>query len=78
MALDCQWVHNLYGADRHQQKLNDYTVLNATLAYPVWRGIEAQIVMRNLLDTKYETMPGYPMPGFHALFGVNAQIGSAE
>lgn len=78
IALDCQWVHNLYGADRHQQKLSDYTVLNATLAYPVWRGIEAQIVMRNLLDTKYETMPGYPMPGFHALVGVNAQIGSAE
>lgn len=78
VAIDYQWVHHLYGADRHQQQLADYTVLNATLAYPVWQGVEAQVVMRNLLDTKYETMTGYPMPGFCALLGLRAQLGSPE
>jgi iron complex outermembrane receptor protein len=78
VALDFQWVHGLYGAHRHLQKLPDYSVANATLVYPVWRGVEAQIALRNLFDTKYETIAGYPMPGLHALLGIRAQIGTPE
>jgi len=78
LTLDARWVDGLYGSDNHKEKLPSYTLVNATVARPLWRKIEAQIVFRNILDAKYETMTGYPMPGFHVLVGLSARLGAEE
>lgn len=43
--------------------MNDYTVVNTGLQMPVFRGLGFSLMLRNLFDSQYEAMHGYPMPG---------------
>jgi outer membrane receptor protein involved in Fe transport len=56
-------VRDLYGADKRVSPLKDYTVLNLTGYVKFLRSIGVHLGVNNLLDTEYETMTGYPMPG---------------
>ncbi|MDZ7374923.1 MAG: TonB-dependent receptor [candidate division KSB1 bacterium] len=62
LAASLNRVEELYGEDRHRQRLPDHTVLDFTLGYNL---PHSQIVVRvqNALDTDYQLMLGYPMPG---------------
>ncbi len=61
--LGVQHVSGLYGADFAQNRLPDYTVVNARVASRLPGGLTAFLEGENLLDQEYEVMPGYVMPG---------------
>ena len=77
VTLDLQRVDGLYGEDNHVEQLPSYNLLNATILRPIGGNLDVQLVLRNLLDATYETMPSYPMPGFHALVGLRMHLGGA-
>ena len=51
------------------RELEKYSLLNASFSMTVMSAI-VRFEMRNLFDTKYETVPGYLMPERHIRFGV--------
>ena len=56
-------VQDLYGADFHQWPMDDYTVINAELAWQVTKSVRLALAAKNLLQARYQTLYGYPMPG---------------
>ena len=50
-------------------QLPAYTVLNGKVSYALSEGLEVYLDGRNLLDTAYEELPGYPLPGRVVRFG---------
>jgi len=73
VMLSGRWIDGLSG--EAGQALPSYLLVNATLSHPIGRHVEAQVVLRNLLDERYETIDAYPMPGFHALVGLSLRMG---
>ncbi|MBN1560181.1 TonB-dependent receptor [candidate division KSB1 bacterium] len=53
----------LYGNDRRQDKLPDYTVINLAVNFTPWRTLGLKFSLKNALDQHYQTILGYPMPG---------------
>jgi iron complex outermembrane receptor protein len=43
--------------------MKDYTIVNLSARFLVFRGLGLKCQLRNALDEKYEAMYGYPMPG---------------
>jgi outer membrane cobalamin receptor len=58
-----QHVVGLYGADGAPEPLPDYTVVSSRLAARLRGGVTAYLAGENLLDTGYQVISGYPMPG---------------
>jgi outer membrane receptor protein involved in Fe transport len=58
-----QHVAGLFAADGAQNRLPDYTVLNARTALRLPGRTAVYVAGENLLDEAYVVMPGYPMPG---------------
>jgi len=56
-------VEELYGEDNHRDRLPDYTLVDLVLSYRVWQHLRVLLRVQNLLDTDYQMMLGYPMPG---------------
>ncbi|MBA7551317.1 Ferric enterobactin receptor [subsurface metagenome] len=56
-------------------KLPDYFLLNARIAQRI-RNLEAYISLDNILDKKYQTVFGYPMPGRTIMAGISWKFGS--
>jgi vitamin B12 transporter len=55
-----RWTLALAGefqADRPE--LDDFAVFDSTVAYEITDGIDAYLRVENLLDTQYQTVPGY-------------------
>jgi len=51
-------------------RLPGFTLLNASLSWDLWTGIQAFIRLDNLLDSRYELIKGYGTPGFSGFGGV--------
>ncbi|MFP4624804.1 MAG: hypothetical protein ACLFRX_11540, partial [Gemmatimonadota bacterium] len=68
--LTLQHVAGLYAADFGQNRLPDYTVVDARVAVAVTPGVSLDLAAHNLLDEQYQVMPGYPMPERQASLGV--------
>ena len=67
-------IHNLIGADfpgpgpaPRLHPMNDYTVLNLSMQVQFFSFLELNLAVKNVLNTDYQTMYGYPMPGRHAM-----------
>jgi hypothetical protein len=54
-------------------ELDRYTLLDFSLSLTVL-GAVARFEMKNILDEKYETVPGMYMPGRHYRFGINWRL----
>jgi len=50
--------------------MNDYMILNFSLAGPIYGPLNFNISLKNAMDAEYEAMYGYPMPGRMAFFDV--------
>lgn len=82
LSLDSQYVSDMYVASQARRdgavntaQIDSYFLLNGKLAYdlPVesWGfGAEVFLAGENLIDEKYEYLPGYPMPGMNGMLGV--------
>jgi len=71
--LGVQHVAGLYGADFAQNRLPDYTLLNARVSADVTPNLSLHIEADNLLDEEYQMMAGYPMPGRGISVGLQAR-----
>lgn len=69
--VDEQWSYRGKTGDR----LPDYFLLNARIAQR-FRDLEAYISLDNILDKKYQTVFGYPMPGRTIMAGISWKFGS--
>ncbi len=56
------------------RELGGYTVATLRCSVPLRRGWSVHWTVDNLLDRRYEVLPGYPMPGINTLGGVSVQF----
>lgn len=69
--VDEQWSDRGKTGDR----LPDYFLFNTRIAQRI-RNLEAYISLDNILDKKYQTVFGYPMPGRTIMAGISWKFGS--
>jgi len=62
-------ISKLYADNYSRSQLKDYELINFSGSVTT-RGLSFDIQLRNLLDKKYEVLPGYPAPQFHILAGI--------
>jgi len=62
-------ISKLYADNYSRSQLTDYELINFSGSVTT-RGLSFDIQLRNLLDKKYEVLPGYPAPQFHILAGI--------
>jgi iron complex outermembrane receptor protein len=70
VSLGAQYVAGLYGADFSRRRIGEYVALNARVTVQIAAFLSLYAAAENLLDRRYETMYGYPMPGTTVLAGV--------
>lgn len=73
-GIDGEYVKSVWANSTGTQKLSNYLVLNAKLAYTFLEHYRAFINFNNITDKDYETYADYPMPGFNVLGGLSASI----
>ena len=56
-------MEELYGEDFHRERLPDYTLLDFAASVQVNPVLGLVLRVENALDTSYQAMLGYPMPG---------------
>ena len=69
MTVGRRWADLSKG--RH---LAGYTLATLRCSVPLRPGWNAHVTVENLLNRRYQMLPGYPMPGIHALAGVSLQF----
>lgn len=75
-----EWVHGLYMANYRREPIPDPFFLDLAVRYRLeppgkdWT-LEPWLVLRNLMNRKYEYIRGYEMPGFHVLAGLKVGLG---
>ncbi|MQY53323.1 MAG: TonB-dependent receptor [Firmicutes bacterium] len=69
--VDEQWEYR----GKTGNRLPDYFLLNTRIAQRI-RNLEAYISLDNILDKKYQTVFGYPMPGRTIMAGISWKFGS--
>ncbi len=63
LSGDLSYIRDLYGADFRQKPMGNYTLLNLTLQLRILKLISLRIKAKNVFDSRYQSMYGYPMPG---------------
>lgn len=66
-------LHRGARADAYDAPMDPYQVLDLTLAKE-WNRFTVYADLKNLLDSRYEVVSGYPMPGFHFLAGLRVNL----
>jgi len=76
LDADFQFIGDLYteAVPSATPLRETYGVLDARLGYRPRRNLEIFVKGDNLLDGRYETMSGFPMPGITGLFGVTLDL----
>lgn len=78
-SLSGEWVHGLYMGNYSRDPIDDVFVMDLSLRYRYGssqRGVALQpyLYLRNLLDSRYAYVEGYPMPSFNLLAGLRIEI----
>jgi len=71
LSGDFNYIQDLYGADGHQNPMDDYGLLNLTLQTSIFSFIKIKTSVKNVLDARYQAMYGYPMPGRHVIMDLS-------
>ncbi len=64
-----KFIHELYAANNNQQPLSDYNVVSGTVRLGS-NNLNLYLKVLNILDRRYEVLPGYPAPGRQMRFGL--------
>ncbi|HTX20039.1 MAG TPA: TonB-dependent receptor [Bacteroidota bacterium] len=72
--LSMQHVAVLYGADGSQEPLPDYSCLDARISYQAFDFATIYLSGDNLLNSSYQTIFDYPMPGRTLFAGINCAL----
>jgi iron complex outermembrane receptor protein len=54
--------------------IESYLIADAKIAYRIIENLEIHISGKNLLNQKYQTVFGYPMPGINLMAGISFQV----
>lgn len=73
------WIMDRIGQDNDKPvanvyPMNDYILINFTLSAPIYGPLGIKMSMKNGLDTEYQAMYGYPMPGRHLVLDLTYQF----
>lgn len=76
LTLGCgiMQVAGLYTLTGAKEKTENFTLLNATAKYNIYKGVDIWARGENLLAQKYETYYGFPMPRATVMAGVNVSF----
>ena len=55
-------------------KVQGRVLLNAKIAYEIWKGVNPFVMVENILDSDYEAIRGFPQSGRRIFFGLNAAL----
>ena len=66
-----QYINGLYTAVGDNEQKENFCLLNATVSYAVWKGLNLWIRGENMLAQSYEINLGYPMPRATFMGGIN-------
>ena len=66
-----EYVNGLYTVVGEQEEKENFCLLDASVRFNVWRGLDLWVRGENLLGQAYEIMKDYPMPGATFMGGVN-------
>ena len=66
-----QYINGLYTDVGDNEQKENFCLLNATVSYAVWKGLNLWIRGENLLAQSYEINLGYPMPRATFMGGIN-------
>lgn len=70
IILNGKYVGQLYAENDSKSRLADYYVMNMILSWQI-DPLKFNFKIRNLLNRKYESLPGYPAPAFHFFLGAD-------
>lgn len=71
--LSARHINKLY-ASVNQERIQNFTLLNARISAKPYKNIEVFIAGHNLLNETYEINYGYPMPGINFHGGLNVSF----
>jgi iron complex outermembrane receptor protein len=78
LAANVKSVAGLYTLIDQENPVNDlmesYLLLDTRIAYQVMEELQVFISGKNLLNSSYQTVYGYPMPGINFLGGISIRI----
>ena len=74
LSAGMQVIDELYLVTGNDPITEDYTLVDARIAYRPLNWMEVFVKGDNLLDKKYSTMAGYPMPGSTFMGGVSINL----
>ena len=66
-----QYINGLYTAVGDNEQKENFCLLNASVSYAIWKGLNLWIRGENLLVQSYEINLGYPMPRATFMGGIN-------
>jgi outer membrane cobalamin receptor len=72
--VSAQHIEGMYGSNNNKDLLPNYTLVNFKVNIKVLSMTSVSLGVDNLLDEKYYTMLGYPMPGTTVTVGVQAAL----
>jgi len=76
VSVNGEYVKTIWHDYSADEKLDDYLVFNAKIAFSIFEGVEAFVNLNNITDQDYATFirdgGEYTMPGFHVLGGASA------
>ncbi|MDZ7722549.1 MAG: TonB-dependent receptor [candidate division KSB1 bacterium] len=64
-------ARDLFGSDGRQDPLPDYTIVNTSASVQICKSVSLALHLKNVLDSSYQTLLGYPMPGRRLLTRLN-------
>jgi iron complex outermembrane receptor protein len=71
VSPSAEYVHKLYGADSHNNRLPDFFLLNAKFLYKITKYMDGFMNVDNITDKHYELVTDYPMPGITFFGGIS-------
>lgn len=73
VTVEADYVGKRYESNLNVSYLEPYVLLNATASIQAGKYFTPYVRMNNLLDTDYESVPDYPMPGISLEAGIKAE-----
>lgn len=71
LNLNVETIKGLYAGNKKTEKMDDYSVLNLYAGYSLNESIKIFVSGNNLLNSEYQAMKGYPMPGTTGMLGLS-------
>lgn len=68
-----KYIKDLFAQNNGQQKLKDEIVVDASITW-MRKNYSFSLKLKNILNQKYEILPGYSLPGFYILGSIKYRI----